>query len=215
MSRKIIISVLFVLLMSLAVSAVSAQDGPRPTPPDLTTPTPPETTPEPSGGNVHGSVRGFVYLDVNGDGRCVNTGIAGEEAVAGIPVEFVSSDEKHVITNTSAANGAYELAGAGLSYWRVTAKPDNKWVVTSQNPLYAPVTEENLAATDVNFCVAKAGTAVYPLIPTLTFTAAGDYVLPEAGAPASTAAPTTLLVLLGLGLIAFGLVWRWIEVSRK
>jgi hypothetical protein len=147
MSRKIIVSLLLVFLMSLAVSAVSAQDGPRPTPPDLSTPMPPaETTPEPSRGNVHGSVRGFVYLDVNGDGRCVNTGLAGEEAVAGIPVEFVSSDEKHVITNNSAVNGAYELAGAGLSYWRVTAKPDSAWVVTSENPLYAPVTVESLAA---------------------------------------------------------------------
>lgn len=206
MSRKIIVSLTVVFLMSLMVSVAQAQ---RPTPTDLT-PVPPETTPEPASSNKLGTVRGFVYLDVNGDGRCVNTGVVGEEAVVGIPVEFVSSDEKHTITNTSAINGAYELAGAGLSYWRVTAKPDNNWVVTSQNPLYAPVTEENLAAVDVNFCVAKAGTAVYPLIaPVYTVPTTGDYFLPESGAAAPTPVNATLwLALLGLAFIAVGVVWR-------
>ncbi|MCZ7672544.1 MAG: hypothetical protein M5U34_38145 [Chloroflexi bacterium] len=157
-----------------------------------------------------GTVRGFVYLDVNGDGRCVNTGVAGEEAVVGIPVEFVSSDEKHTITNTSAINGAYELAGAGLSYWRVTAKPDNNWVVTSQNPLYAPVTEENLAAVDVNFCVAKAGTAVYPLIaPVYTVPTTGDYL-----ARIRRGGPDSRQCHLMAGAVGPGLYCRWRRLAR-
>ena len=176
MSRKITVSLLLVFLMSLVVSVAYAQDGPRPTPtPDgLPTTPPPEITPEPSSSNKHGTVRGFVYTDVNGDGRCVNTGVAGEEPAAGIPVEFVSSDEKYVITHTSGENGSYELAGAGQSNWRVTAKPDAGWVVTSENPQYALVSADSLAAADVNFCVVKGGTAVYPMLTLETVTAEGE-----------------------------------------
>ena len=77
MSRKITVSLLLVFLMSLAVSATYAQDTPRPTPTEIGSTVPPETTPEPSG-STHGTVRGFVYIDTNGDGKCVNTGVAGE-----------------------------------------------------------------------------------------------------------------------------------------
>jgi SdrD B-like domain len=210
MSRKISVSLLLACLMCLMVSVVYAQDGPRPTPTDIG-PTAPGTPEPPS--SARGTVRGFVYADVNGDGRCMNTGVAGEEPVAGVPVEFVNSDGKYVITHTSGENGAYELAGAGQSNWRVTAQTGSDWVVTSENPRYALVSADNLAATDVNFCVAKAGTAVYPLTAPLTFSS-NNYVLPDSGAPAQ---PTTIFwpVLLGLGLIAFGLAWRWNEISRK
>ncbi len=223
MSRKIIVSVLFPILICVMLtmaSATYAQDGPRPTPTDIIPVTPsPETTPEPGGsnGNQSGTVRGFVYIDVNGDGQCMNTGVAGEEPAAGISVEFVSSNEQYVITHTSGNKGDYELAGAGQSNWRVTAKPDSTWVVTSQNPQYALVSKDNLAATGVNFCVSKGGvTAVYPMLAPLTASgvpASGEYVLPEAGAPAS--ATTTLLpLLLGLGLIVVGLGLRWYETKR-
>ena len=216
MSRKITVSLLLGFLMCLAVSVAYAQDGPRPTPTNIvpTTP-PPETTPEPANSNTHGTVRGFVYVDVNGDGRCVNTGVAGEEPAAGIPVEFVSSDEKYVITHTSGENGDYELAGAGQSNWRVTAKPDAEWVVTSENPQYGLVSADNLAATDVNFCVVRGGTAVYPMVSLANVTAEGEYFLPDSGAAAATPTTTLWPVLMGLSLIALGLVWRWYEISRK
>jgi hypothetical protein len=202
MPRKTTIAVLLGLLLSLAVTAVYAQDGPGPWPTPTNVPV-----------DVYGTVRGFVYLDVNGDGKCVNTGVAGETPVEGIPIEFVSSDEKTVITNTSAANGAYELAGAGQSYWRVTAKPDAAWVVTSENPLYAPVYPDNLAATDVNFCVQKAGTAVFALASPVNATVSGDYILPEAGAAQNSALLWPFL--LGIGLILFGAGWRWYELNRR
>lgn len=216
MPRKSIIAVLLGLLLSLAVTAVYAQDEtPRPTPTNVGPTAVPTAvvTPEPpaSNDNVHGTVRGFVYLDVNGDGKCVNTGVAGETPVEGIPIEFMSSDEKTVITNSSAANGAYELAGAGQSYWRVTARPDAAWVVTSENPLYAPVYPDNLAATDVNFCVQKVGTAVFPLVSPAN--ASGEYMLPEAGAAQNSAMLWPFL--LGISLIVLGIGWRWYELNRR
>lgn len=217
MSRKISVSLLLAFLMSLAVTVVFAQDGPgpRPTPTDY-----PKT----------GSVRGFVYMDVNGDGRCVETGVAGEVPIAGIPVKFTSSDGNYVFTHNSGENGAFELAAAGLSNWQVAADPDSAWIVTSENPRYALVTEDRLLALGVNFCVQKTGTAVSPVAagsyenvyPTVVYSAppseaaadSSGYVLPEAGA----SAPNMIIfwpMLVGLGLITLGIVWRWYEISRQ
>ena len=47
--------------------------------------------------NERGAINGAVYRDINGDGVCVNTGVEGEVPVAGVPIEFVSSDEAVVI----------------------------------------------------------------------------------------------------------------------
>lgn len=222
MSRKITVIVLLAISMCLTVSAAYAQDGPRPTPTDIVPSQPtPESTPESESSNNNrlGTVRGVIYVDVNGDGQCVNTGVAGEEPAAGIPVEFVSSDEKYVITHKSGENGDYELAGAGQSNWRVTAKPDSEWIVTSENPQYGLVSADNLAATDVNFCVGKGvSTAVYPMIESLSASevpADGEYVLPEAGASAAERNATLLPLLLGLLFVALGFGLRWYEISRK
>ncbi|MBE2222521.1 MAG: hypothetical protein IAF02_13320 [Anaerolineae bacterium] len=211
MLRKITVSLGLALMMCLLASVAYAQDG--------ILPTPTNTPRESSSSDVRGTVRGYVFVDVNGDGNCVNTGIAGEEPAAGISVEFVSSDEQQVITHTSGEKGDYELAAAGASNWRVTAKPGSEWVVTSENPQYALVSKDHLAATDVNFCVSKGGvmgvtgvTAVYPMIPPVV--SVENTVLPEAGAAAATPTTTLLPLLLGLSLIALGLVWRWYEKTR-
>jgi hypothetical protein len=145
-----------------------------------------------------GTVRGTVHKDVNGDGRCINTGVAGEDPVAGIPIEFVSSDEETVVTLQTGDNGTYGLAAAGQSVWRVTAKPNAaEWVVTSENPLYAPVLPGQLVQTGIDFCVGNAANAVI--------------ILPESGAPAS-GPPIWVVVtaVLGFGLFVagFGLEWR-------
>lgn len=206
-------------MLLIMVSGVQAQATPtRPPIPDLT------PTPGPEGSSSTdrwGTVRGYVYTDVNGDGVCVNTGVAGEEPAVGIPVEFVSSDEQHVITHTSGEHGEYELARAGLSHWRVTVKPDGM-VVTSENPQYALVAKDHLAATDVNFCVSEGyayqgTTAVYPMIEPLTVSEVpedGTYVLPEAGAPAATPTTTLWPMLIGISLIILGLGWRWYEANE-
>ncbi|MEM7333311.1 MAG: hypothetical protein AAF490_14570 [Chloroflexota bacterium] len=156
-----------------------------------------------------GAIHGAIYIDVNGDGVCVNTGVEGEDPVAGVPIEFVSSDEAVVINLETGADGTYGLVAAGQSIWRVTAKPDaSEWTVTSENPLYPPVLPETgLIQTDVNFCVANgSGSGV-----------GGDavIVLPESGAPASTAGLGTLipaLSVMGILFIAIGVV---LEVRRR
>lgn len=147
-----------------------------------------------------GSISGAVYLDVNGDGRCFNTGVTGEVPVQGVTIEFVSSDEATVVTLTTASDGTYGLAAAGQSYWRVTAKPDaTKYVVTSQNPLYAPVYPENgLAQTGYNFCVSQGTNAVI--------------ILPESGAAASSSVAVWVTAVLGLSLIGVGIV---LEAKRQ
>ncbi|WP_420644136.1 SdrD B-like domain-containing protein [Candidatus Leptofilum sp.] len=147
-----------------------------------------------------GSISGAVYKDVNGDGVCVNTGVAGEEPVEGVTIEFVSSDEATVVTLTTADNGTYGLAAAGQSYWRVTAKPDTaKYVVTSENPRYAPVfPNDGLVQTGYDFCVSEGTNAVI--------------ILPESGAAASTSGGSWIVwvtAVFGLALVGMGIFLEW------
>jgi hypothetical protein len=212
MLQRIKVSITTGLLLILFVNVVYAQgEGPTPTdeptrvvtPTNVPTPGGPGGTPQP-GGEDRGTIQGLVYEDVNGDGRCINTGIAGEGPVAGIPIEFVSSDEETVITLTSGPEGIYGLFAAGQSYWAVTAKPGPEWIVTSQATLYAPIFEDSQAQTDVNFCVQKT-------------TAQGQArvvaILPAAGSPSSPG----LVVAAGAGLLLIltGLVWQWHERRRR
>lgn len=153
-----------------------------------------------------GYITGAVYKDVNGDGVCVDSGVEGEEPVEDVTIEFVSSDEATVVTLTTADNGTYGLADAGESYWRVTAKPDAaKYIVTSENPLYAPVLPDaGLVQTGYNFCVTD-GTFIDGTNAVI--------ILPESGAAAK---PSNVLVwvtvVFGLGLIGTGIV---LEVKRR
>ncbi len=198
-----LLALLFFVPVSLAQgprptpTSAPFQETPRPTdtpaPTETATPTPtavPIITPTPTptaeaqqgvgSGQPRGSIRGAVYEDVNGDGKCVNTGVAGEQPVAGVTVEFVSSDQKTIINLTSGPDGGFGLFEAGYSYWAVTAKPAPEWVVTSAKTLYAPVYENSLSVTGVNFCVQKASTA--------------RVLLPASGAPF----PYTWLSLVGM-----------------
>ncbi len=174
-----------------------AQETPRPT----ETPLPPTATPEPEPSSTNqelrGSIRGMVYEDVNGDGACINTGVAGENPVVDVTIEFVSSDEQTVINLTSGPDGGFGLFAAGLSYWAVTAKPGSEWVVTSDQTRYAPVYEGSLNIADVNFCVQEANAA--------------RVLLPASGGVAVS--PWLMgAVLLGLLFIALGIS---LEVRRK
>ncbi len=152
---------------------------------------------------ARGSIRGAVYQDVNGDGRCVETGIAGEVPVEGITIEFVSSDGETVQTLYTGSDGTYGLVAVGQSYWEVTAKPNpTEWFVTSANPLYAPVFPENgLVQTGYNFCVAKGANAII--------------ILPESGAPATPQTGGLLLVataVFGIFLFTLG---AGMELTRR
>lgn len=217
MSRKTMISVisgLALLMLAMTMHAPGPVQAQDPTPTNTPRPTPTNIAPPASSdNNFHGSIRGFVYTDVNGDGRCLNTGVTGETPRAGVAIEFVSSDEKTVLTSTSAENGGFELAGAGASYWRVSAQPPAGWVVTSANPLYAPIYPDTPLAQDVNFCVQQ-GTAVVLPLP-LPAAAPADALLPESGAPANSASLWLALLGLTLVLTGFALHWREQRLAHK
>ena len=173
--KKVLSTTLFIILiLAFAFSVAQAQDN-------------------------RGTIQGVVYQDVNGDGKCVDTGVEGEGPVEKIDVEFVSSDEKTIITLYTDIYGKYGLFAAGHSYWRVTAKPNADWVVTSENPLYAPIDNDNLVVTDVNFCVQKANAV-------LTGGTAA-VILPVSGAAHNSF--TTVALLAGSGLILAGLALEW------
>lgn len=135
--KKVLATFIVVLLLGALVGALQAQQP----------------------GQPRGTIMGVVYEDVNGDGKCVNTGVAGEGPVPNVDVEFVSSDKATVLTMYSSADGAFGLYSAGYSYWQLTAKPSAAWVVTSPNPIYAPIDAENPAASGLFFCVRKASQA--------------------------------------------------------
>jgi hypothetical protein len=176
MKKGLSITLFMVLVLALAFGAVQAQEN-------------------------RGTIQGMVYEDVNGDGLCVDTGVEGEGPVENIDVEFTSSDEKTIITHYSDAYGKYGLYAAGQSYWRITVKPNADWVVTSENPLYAPLDDDNRAVVDVNFCVQKANAV------TKTGTGTAAVILPESGAAHNNL--TTYALLVG-GLFVFvGLALEW------
>ncbi|MCZ7673525.1 MAG: hypothetical protein M5U34_43600 [Chloroflexi bacterium] len=172
-------------------------------------------------GADRGTIRGAVYQDVNGDGKCVNTGVAGENPVSGVSLEFVSGDGNYTIHLYTGENGTYGLADAGFSNWRVTATPSSEWVVTSQNPQFAYINFDKTEALGVNFCVAKVGywsgpiTPVFPIQPIYPGgQLPPSVVLPESGAPAvnQTGLLTAVIALAGLTLLSIGL---GLEVKRR
>ena len=196
MKKTITITLVLMLLLAVTVSVTSAY------------------------GEGRGTIRGSVYQDVNGDGLCVNTGVAGEEAVAGVSLEFVSSDGNHTVHLYTGEDGTYGLANAGFSNWKVTATPNSDWVVTSVNPLYANINNDNPEALDVNFCVAKVGYWTGPVYPVQPIYPGGQVapsvVLPESGAPAVASNYTALLTaVVALGGLAFIMLGVGLEVKRR
>lgn len=199
MSHKLKVALLLGLLLSLMVGVVGANA-------QRATPTPRPRPGQDNGGGTElpGTIMGSVYQDVNSDGLCYNTGVAGEGPLTGVTVQFVNSDGGIIIDQYSDPNGNFGLYQAGQSYWKVTAMPSSEWRVTSQNPLYAPIDADNRSVTDVIFCVQKASTYRAP--------SGGSVLLPVAGAPAQqaqTGTPFNLFAFIGLAFIALGFGLRW------
>ncbi len=201
--RKGAIVTIAVFYFMLA-TAVSAQT-PRPTPTNVG-----------GGGGTSsdsdesGSIQGHVYKDVNGDGVCVNSGVAGEDPIQGVSVEFLSSDEATKITVTSGDDGGFGLFAAGQSYWQVSAKPEAGWGVTSENPQYVPVYPESLGHTGIDFCVAEgAGGGASNGVIVLD---SSQVLLPEAGAAAQVESAdgfgwiVSITAVIGLLVFASGIV---------
>jgi hypothetical protein len=180
------IGLAFVLLLALFVNAVSAQDN--------------------------GSVRGAVYEDVNGDGKCVNTGVTGEKPVANVNLEFLNTGGDWKVTLYTGENGTFGLVAAGFGYWRVTAQPNSEWYVTSQNPVYVAIDSDKPLAQDVNFCVSRLYSPITPIFPVFpVYPVYPAPVLPESGAANSGLGSwgTAVFALAGLSLIVVGLGLEW------
>lgn len=179
MFRNVAAGLCIVLVWLLFAGSAVAQE-PRPTPTNVA---------PPGGGGTEdddqtdkrGSISGFIYEDVNWDGRCVNTGVSGERPVQGVNVQFVSSDRETVITHYSGANGDFGLYAAGQSYWEITALPASGWTVTSERTVYVPVYIESLNHENINFCVARGTNAVINL-PGIGVPGNATVLLPESGA---------------------------------
>jgi hypothetical protein len=138
-----------------------------------------------------GTIQGYVYEDVNGDGNCIDTGVAGENPIENVTVELVSSDGQTILNFTTGPDGRYGSYATGHSYWAVTAKPDATWVVTSAKTRYAPLDDDNRAVTGVNFCLQRGATGKVVAL------------LPVSGA-AWGMNGVTAVAFMGLGLFLFG-----------
>jgi hypothetical protein len=178
MSKVIRISILVFTLLGLMAGIVQAQeDGER------------------------GYIEGRIHRDVNGDGKCVDTGVAGEDPIANINVQFTSSDSETVITNYSGPSGYYGLAAAGYSYWEITVLPGPEWTVTSAPTIYVPIFADSRSATDVHFCLSKGGGiggATGRVVVNL---------LPESGGAASSV--LAIAAVAGVGLLVAGIFLEW------
>jgi len=193
MYRKITIGTTALLVWLLLAGNALAQT-PRPTPTN-------EGTPGDGGdpgdeADPVGSISGFVYEDVNGDGRCVNSGTPGENPIQGIDVRFVSSDQQTVFTHYSGTNGDFGLYPAGQSYWEITIQPPAGWTVTTARTLYVPVYPESLNHGNVNFCLSRGPNAVIR-VPGV----GGTVILPESGASAAELARAQARVGYGVVVV--------------
>lgn len=148
-------------------------------------------------GASDGSIRGTVYLDKNGDGKCVGT---GEPVHVGTPIEFVSNDGKWTTYLQSGENGTYGLVAAGFGTWTVSARPNaNDFVVTSKPSLSVFIGSEEPVAVGVDFCIqAIDGPRTAKTTHTTT-------TLPRSGAPAQDGG-YWLTAVMGLLLLGAGAV---------
>jgi len=118
--------------------------------------------------NPHGTIRGGVYLDTDGDGLC-------STAIPIANIDIIFTNENSQVTLYTGANGTYGLPSAGQGTWQITAIPDpTKWTITSANPLAVTVHENGgFVQLNNNFCITHGGSAsAAPTISTIeTFTA--------------------------------------------
>ncbi len=106
---------------------------------------------------TRGTIRGTVYLDANGDGRC-GSSVADELPVSNIDLAFVMlANDQHAALYTG-SNGTYGLPSVGAGTWEVTAVPNPAlWRVTSANPVQVNVSErDGWVKLNVDFCVQAA-----------------------------------------------------------
>jgi LysM repeat protein len=166
--KVLVILFVFLMVMSLLAS-VPAEERPPITPG-------PRPTVSPSNGKtsedkVRGSIRGTVYEDQNGDGKCANT---GEPGLPGVTLELINGGNS--ISVISGDDGTYAPVAMGLGTWTVTVKPPSGWHVTSAHERPASLSSDQLLALGVDFCLAKDAAALPPA-PPAPLPPAGSYVV--------------------------------------
>ena len=151
MKKKWLIGFIVALVLSMSITVLaSAQDDAR-----------------------DGSIRGTVYLDENGNGKCVDE---GEPIHPGVPIEFVSDDGKWSTYLQTGDDGTYGLVSAGYGTWQVSARPNaNDFVVTSEPTIAVFVGSEEKLALNINFCIQATDGVI------TTRNATSNAVLPQAG----------------------------------
>lgn len=208
--KKQLYALLISIGLCLMLTIPTLAQTPRPTPTNIAQPA-----------DLRGSIFGSVYVDVNGDGNCIGTGVAGEGPAEGVNLQFTSSDGETVLTLKSGEDGSYGLVAAGESYWEVMAMPGAGMSVSSTNPQFVPVyADDVLDHTGVNFCVRQGGTANAVIVQPGATSGSGAgnstvVLAPEAGAAQNTAVTTTALtwlMLLGVGLVVVGTM---LEMRRR
>jgi hypothetical protein len=123
-----------------------------------------------------GTIRGTVYLDANGDGRCGSS--TAELPVPNVDLTFVTQANDQRAALYTGSNGTYGLPSAGQGTWVVTAVPNpSLWRVTSANPVQVTLSDrDGWVKLNVNFCVQPA--------PGVSVSTARLQTLPESDAAA-------------------------------
>ncbi|MCP4427540.1 MAG: hypothetical protein GY803_23890 [Chloroflexi bacterium] len=134
-------------------------------------------------------IRGAVYEDKNGDGKCFDT---GEAPLADIPLELSQVNSEDVYHYRTDADGLYGGEGLAWGSWLATVKPPAGSVVTSDNPLNVYIHNTEAGVSGVVFCVSQSSQVTV--------------LLPESGGSSPLPAALAALAVLGLLLIGFG--WR-------
>lgn len=186
----------FVLMLWVVLAGGAVAQEPRPTP----TSVPNNSAAETSDAPLNGSIRGTVYQDANGDGKCGGS----DPVAAGVPIRFSSGGNTPIYLQTG-SNGTYGLVAVSYATWQVSAEPPAGWVVSSAKTIDVTLVNEDgkKIALGVDFCLAQAGTGGG---------GGSTPLLPEAGAPI---APALLgAVLGGMLLIAAGVGLEWQRRQR-
>lgn len=152
-----------------------------------------------------GSIRGTVYLDRNGDGKCVDT---GEPTHPGVPIEFVSNDGQWSTFLATGDDGTYGLVAAAYGTWTVSARPNaNDFVVTSTATKSVFIGEDERVALNVDFCIQEIDGPITTTSGTNIATFTNVIFLPASGAAANNT-PYYIAFALGFLLFAAGAVFH-------
>jgi len=152
----IVVATLFIFWMVVPLFAgVPAEDRPP------ITPGPRPTISPHKGESSRGSIRGTVYEDWDGDGKCAGTGDPG---LPGITLDLSSGGNS--ISVIFGDDGTYAPVSMGQGVWTVTVKPPDGWRAAPVNARTALLDNNQLLVLGVDFCLAEVAAMLPPAPPT-------------------------------------------------